>query len=128
MYFKTSDKDKPYTWVKYKEGLCNQCQATCCTMPLEVKKEDIIRMELATEADFENSISRLVTRLQKEGVLQSYRANTELFMISRQANGDCVFLTKEKKCSIYDKRPETCRKFPLIGLRPGFCPANPRKI
>jgi Fe-S-cluster containining protein len=95
-------------------------------MPLEIKKEDLIRMELATEADFENSISRLVTRLQKEGVLQSYRASTELFMISRQANGDCVFLTKERKCSIYDKRPETCRKFPLIGLRPGFCPANPK--
>ncbi|MBV6369072.1 YkgJ family cysteine cluster protein, partial [Pseudomonas aeruginosa] len=22
------------TWVKYREGLCGECNATCCTLPV----------------------------------------------------------------------------------------------
>ncbi|MGV8684384.1 YkgJ family cysteine cluster protein, partial [Pseudomonas aeruginosa] len=25
------------TWVKYREGLCGECNATCCTLPVEVR-------------------------------------------------------------------------------------------
>jgi mRNA interferase MazF len=31
------DVDSPGTWTRYRAGLCDSCQANCCTMPLEVR-------------------------------------------------------------------------------------------
>ncbi|MEK6624736.1 MAG: YkgJ family cysteine cluster protein, partial [Bdellovibrionota bacterium] len=32
------------------------------------------------------------------------------------------YLNEERRCSIYERRPETCRNHPKIGPRPNFCP------
>jgi Fe-S-cluster containining protein len=118
------DKDKPSTWVKYKQSLCSTCIGTCCTMPVEIKIEDLLNMGKISEDDLHISRRKLVNRLKKEGLIQSYRESTQLFMLSQRPNGDCLFLdAKSRLCVIYKNRPNVCRAFPTsMGLRPGYCP------
>lgn len=116
-------KDRPSTWKHYKEGMCQGCYGNCCTMPVEVKLSDLIRLGLTDEDEAETSVRKLAKRLIKEKVVVSYRQGTDLFMLSQQANEDCYFLdSKTRLCKVYDRRPDVCRKFPEIGPRPGFCP------
>ena len=117
-------KDRPFTWIRYREGLCTGCSAACCTMPVEVTLKDLLRLELISEDELEASPKKVFAKLSKKGLVKSYRASTGLFMLQQQSNDDCVFLGKDRLCQVYDKRPEVCRKFPQIGLRPGHCPAN----
>jgi Fe-S-cluster containining protein len=122
------DKDRPSTWVPYRESLCRGCNADCCSMLLEVTTEDLIRLGLTTEDEAEISQKKLFKRLRKEKVVMSYRDGTGLFMMQSKANGDCQFLDSATRlCTVYDKRPGVCRKFPSIGPRPGSCPAR-RKL
>ncbi len=118
-----SDKDKPWTWKQYKDGMCTGCNAGCCTMPVEIKSSDVIRLGLATEDEFEQSRKKVAKRLIKEGIVSSYRESTDLFMLTSRPNGDCYYLDKKTRlCTVYEIRPGVCREFPKIGPRPGFCP------
>lgn len=120
-----TDKDKPWTWQKYKNGMCDGCYGSCCTMPVEIKAEDLVRLGVATGDDFETSPKKTAKRLIKEGIVQSYREGTDLFMLVARPNGDCRYLDfKTRLCTVYEKRPGVCRSFPDIGPRPGFCPIN----
>ncbi len=120
---KVTDKDKPWTWVPYKDGLCNNCYGSCCTMPVEVTSEDLVRLELASQDEIDQSTKKVAKRLMKEGVLSSYRDGTGLFMMTQRPNGDCYFLDlKTRLCKVYAKRPGVCRQFPSIGPKPGSCP------
>ena len=117
------DKDKPWTWVKYRTGLCQGCYGSCCTMPVEVNASDLIRLGAATLDEVEISPRKLAKRLIKEKIIFSYREGTDLFMLSSRPNSDCLYLDfKTRLCTVYEKRPDVCRKFPEIGPRPGFCP------
>lgn len=118
------DKDKPWTWVKYRDGLCNTCQASCCTMPVEVHASDLIRLGLTTQDDIDISPKKVAKNLIKSGVLTSYREKTNFFMLTQRPNGDCYFLdAKTRLCKVYDKRPDVCRSFPTsMGPKLGFCP------
>lgn len=121
------DKDKTYTWLRYKDSLCEGCRATCCTMPVEIRAEDLLRMELISEDDVLKAPKRILSKLSKLGLVRSYRASTKLFMLEPKSNGDCPFLNSETRlCTLYEKRPDICRKFPYVGLRPGYCPALPK--
>jgi uncharacterized protein len=93
-------------------------------MPVEVKIEDLVRLEKISEDDVHISRRKLVTRLKKEGLIQSYRDSTQLFTLSQRPNGDCLFLDeKTRLCRVYNKRPNVCRQFPKqLSLRVGFCP------
>jgi uncharacterized protein len=93
-------------------------------MPVEVKAQDLVRLELASQDEIEDSPRKLAKRLQKEGVVQSYREGTGLFMFTQKVNGDCYFLDSiSRLCTVYEKRPETCRRFPVtVGNRLGYCP------
>lgn len=120
-----TDKDKPWTWVKYRDGLCNGCHGSCCTMPVEIKSEDLVRLSLATEDELNASAKKVAKRLIKEGILNSYRDSTGNFMLTQKANDDCYYLDlKTRLCTVYEKRPGVCRDFPAIGPRPGFCPVR----
>ncbi len=120
-----TDKDKPWTWVRYKLGMCQGCFGCCCTMPVEVRAEDLVRLQVATLDEVERSPKKMAKRLMKEGILISYRESTGLFTITSRPNGDCFYLNeKTRLCSKYELRPEVCRKFPEIGPRPGFCPVS----
>jgi Fe-S-cluster containining protein len=55
--------------------------------------------------------------------VRSYHPPTGLFILEQRYGRDCVFLdTKTRRCTVYEKRPEVCRRFPKIGPRPGYCP------
>lgn len=116
--------DRPSAWKKYQAGLCEGCKAGCCTMPVEVKLSDLVRLGVASEDDALGSLKKLTKRLIKERVIVSYRQSTELFMLAQKANDDCMFLGADRLCTVYEKRPDTCRQFPSIGPRPGYCPAT----
>jgi Fe-S-cluster containining protein len=121
------DKDRPSTWKQYKEGMCNGCWGGCCTMPVEVKLSDLIRLGVTDEDEASAGIKKLAKRLIKEKIIVSYRAGTEFFMLSQRSNNDCHYLHPiTRLCTVYEKRPDTCRQFPKIGPRPGFCPVGPK--
>ena len=95
-------------------------------MPVEVKISDLIRLEVTTQDEADNSIKKVAKRLKKEGVITSYREGTEFFMLTQKANSDCYFLDSlTRLCTVYNKRPDTCREFPSqIGTRVGYCPVE----
>ncbi len=123
-----TDPQKPSTWKSYKKGMCDGCWSGCCTLPLEVSAYDLIRLEVLTEDEAAASLKKAARRLMKEGIIQSYRATSGLFIIEQRHGRDCIFLgEKTRLCTVYEKRPEVCRQFPKIGPRPGFCPVRPKK-
>ena len=120
------DKDRPSTWKKYESNFCTSCVANCCRMPVEIKLSDLIRLGIATEDEASGSIRKLAKKLVKAGILKSYREGTEFFMITQRTNDDCYFLDmKTRLCSVYEKRPDTCRNFPVnCGPKIGYCPSQ----
>ena len=44
-----ADIDRLDTWQKYRKGLCDTCNAGCCTLPVEVRLDDLIRLGLVDE-------------------------------------------------------------------------------
>ncbi len=123
MYSKC-DSQRPSTWVPYKSGLCNGCWSGCCTLPLEVSVNDLIRLGLTDEYEAAESLKKVAKRLMKERIVRSFHPKTQLFIIEQVNGRDCIYLGKDRLCTVYEKRPEVCRQFPKIGPRPGFCPAK----
>lgn len=121
-----TDKDRPSTWKKYDASFCTSCKGNCCAMPVEVKSFDLIRLGVTNEDEINHSIKKVAKRLKKEGIIISYRDGTDLFMLDQRPNGDCRFLhEKTRLCTVYEKRPDTCRDFPArVGTRVGFCPSE----
>ena len=118
------DVDNCDTWTRYKSGLCNSCAANCCTMPVEVKLADLVRLELVDpfEAEHEEP-KQIAKRLQKAGLIERFNFKNNIFTLARRANGDCANLdAKTRRCTVYDKRPSTCRLHPQVGPKPGYCP------
>lgn len=121
--------EKPSTWLKYKKGLCDTCNAGCCTLVVEVTCEDLVRLGLTDEWETENSLKGLIKRLKKSGVIKRYNFKTGKFVLTQYSGGDCQFLDKNRRCTVYEKRPEVCRNHPkAVGPRPGYCPYSPKKI
>ena len=57
---------------------------------------------------------RDITRIEKLGFhIDEFLVEKEGFMVLRNIYNQCFFL-KEKRCSIYEDRPEGCRYYPLI--------------
>lgn len=118
------DQDRPSTWVRYKDGMCQDCIATCCTMPLEIKMPDLVRLGLAEEGE---APKKLAKRLVREGILKNFRAASGLFMVGQKNGRDCYFLGKDRLCTVYENRPDVCRGFPTqLGPRLGYCPKRRR--
>ena len=118
------DVDNCDTWTRYKSGLCNSCAANCCTMPVEVKLADLVRLELVDpfEAEHEEP-KQIAKRLQKAGLVERFNFKNNIFTLARRANGDCANLdATTRRCTVYDKRPNTCRLHPQVGPKPGYCP------
>ena len=120
---KAVNVDDLSTWVKYRNGLCNDCNATCCTLPVEVRLTDLIRMELISEFEAEHeSPKNLAKQLMKQGIVEHFNFKTSVFTLTRLSNNDCLYLdTQTRRCTIYDKRPTTCRRHPQVGPRPNHC-------
>lgn len=125
----TVDKDNINTWLPYRDSFCTSCKAECCTIILEVKIEDLVRLNLCSQ-DEALQPKKVFKRLQKEKVVKSYREGTGLFTLQSKSNGDCQYLDSQTRlCTVYDLRPNVCRNFPLTaGPRLRFCPASKKKV
>ncbi len=111
------------TWAKYRASMCLDCQSACCSMPVEVKLFDLVRMGVvdAFEAEHEQP-KQIAKRLEKAGVIEHFNFKNSIFTLAQRASGECSYLDEETRlCTIYDVRPNTCRNHPKVGPRPGYC-------
>ena len=116
------DKENPDSWLKYTKNSCSSCKATCCSMPIEVRFEDLVRLNLISEDDLGTPLKKLVARLKKEKIITAYRDESGLFAMKQTAEGKCRYLVGNS-CSVYKNRPLVCRAFPTqMGWRHGYCP------
>jgi uncharacterized protein len=109
--------------------MCDTCQANCCTMPLEVRLTDLVRLGIvdAFEADHE-APKQIAKRLGKAGLIEHFSFKREVFTIARRASGDCHYLdAASRRCTVYERRPDTCRLHPGVGTRPNHCPYGARR-
>ena len=93
-------------------------------MPVEVKLSDLIRLGLIDpfEAEHEEP-KKIAKRLFKLSLIDHFNFKNSIFTLSRRSNGDCQYLeATTRSCTVYEKRPSTCRLHPQVGPRPGFCP------
>ncbi len=122
------DVDRPDTWTRYRAGLCDTCAANCCTMPVEVRLPDLVRLGLVDpfEAEHEEP-KQIARRLTRAGLLEHFNFKHAIYTLARRASGDCHFLDRDtRRCTVYERRPDTCRKHPQVGPRPGHCPYGRR--
>jgi len=118
----SADPDRLETWARYSNGLCRDCQATCCTMPVEVRIDDLIRLELVDAFERDEPPKNVAKRLSKAGIVEHFNQKRGIFTLTRLANGDCLYLDRKTRlCTVYAKRPDTCRNHPHVGPRPGYC-------
>ena len=123
------DVDRCETWTRYRAGLCDSCHAHCCTMPVEVRLPDLVRLGLVDPFEAEHEAPKQIARrLEKAGRIDHFNFKHGIFTLARRASGDCLFLdATTRRCTVYEKRPDTCRKHPQVGPRPGHCPYGPRQ-
>ncbi len=122
-----ADIERLDTWIKYKSSLCASCMASCCTLPVEVKIADLVRMQLLDAFEADEPPKTLAKKLKKAGVIEHFNFASGIFTLTRTSSGDCIYLdSKTRRCTIYEKRPETCRNHPTIGPRPGYCAWRPK--
>ena len=119
-----NDPARPSTWQRHTPSLCRGCMALCCTLPVEATIDDLIRLGVVSESDRMTSPRKLTRNLTSQGIVRNYRAKGGLYTLAQKPSGDCIWLGPDRLCTVYDKRPDVCRRFPSIGPRPGYCPAR----
>ncbi len=124
------DVDRGDTWTRYRSGLCDSCAANCCTMPVEVRLPDLIRLGLVDPFEAEHDAPKQIAkRLEKAGLIDHFNFKHGIYTLARRANGDCSHLHPQtRRCTVYEDRPDTCRKHPQVGPRQGYCPYGDRKL
>jgi len=87
------DVDRLETWSRYRNGLCDRCAANCCTMPVEVKLADLVRLEVVDPFEAEHAAPKdIAKRLTKAGLIERFNHKHGIYTLARRANGDCRFL------------------------------------
>lgn len=115
--------EKHFTWVKYTEGMCESCVASCCKLQTEVDLEDLISMGVLTDFHRDEPLRSIAKQLKKEGVVVLFNLKRELFTLAQKKNKDCLFLDSEtRRCTVYEGRPKGCRDHPQVNSpNPGHC-------
>lgn len=122
-----ADLDRLETWARYSSDMCHSCMSSCCTLPVEVRLDDLIRLGLVDEFERDEPPKQVARRLQKDGSIERFNQKSGIFTLTRLANNDCLFLDRKSRlCSVYDRRPDTCRNHPRVGPRPGHCAYRPK--
>lgn len=122
-----AELDRTDTWIKYERTMCSSCVSSCCTMPVEVKFADLLRIGLVQEFERSEPPKQIAKRLMKEGVVERFNQKYGIYTLTRMGNNDCLYLDRRSRlCTIYEQRPDTCRNHPKIGPRPGYCAYKPK--
>ena len=96
-------------------------------MPVEVRFNDLLRMGVVDEFERTEPAKNVAKRLMKDGLVERFNQKPGIYTLMRHGNNDCLFLDRKSRlCTIYDKRPDTCRNHPKIGPRPGYCAFKPK--
>ncbi len=123
-----ADVENTATWVKYTRKLCDFCNAVCCSLPVEVAGTDLARLELADSFEVEDNPKKVARDLERRGLIENFHARSGLFTLARRPDGSCIFLdAKTRRCTVYGKRPDTCRNHPGVGPRSGYCAFQPKQ-
>lgn len=124
-----ADPERLETWIKYRSGLCRDCQATCCGLPVEVRIADLVRLGVVDDFEAQEPPKQVAKRLGKAGIVGHFNQKHGIFTLQRTASGDCLYLDqKSRRCSVYANRPDTCRNHPQVGPRPGYCAYRPQGL
>ena len=78
-------------------SLCRQCGSECCDITTPFTASDI-------------KIIKTKYRKALRGVKMVHSVG-DAYMLEKRGNSQCVFLGDDKRCSIYEVRPEICRDF-----------------
>ena len=99
-------------------------------MPVEVRLPDLVRLGLVDAFEAEHDARKQIARrLEKAGLIDHFNFRHSIFTLARRANGDCSYLHPQtRRCTVYESRPDTCRKHPQVGPKPGYCPYGDRKL
>ena len=117
-----TDIARTETWHRYRKGLCADCMAGCCRLPVEVRLTDLVRLGVIDEFTAGEPLKSIGKQLMKAGIIQHLSLRDGIFTLTQHSSGDCLYLDRvTRRCTVYDKRPETCRRHPQVGPRPGFC-------
>jgi Fe-S-cluster containining protein len=94
---------------------CSKCPAYCCSYPeIEVSKADIARLARHFGVS-EDVAEERFTKLEREEKVRILRHREDEHFTSV-----CMFLDrKERRCTVYEARPHTCRGYPY-GARCGY--------
>ena len=97
-------------------------------MPVEVRIVDLVRLQLVDPFEAEHDAPKQIAkRLERAGLIEHFNFKRSIFTLARRASGDCLFLDPStRRCTVYERRPETCRRHPQVGPRPGYCPYRER--
>ncbi|NTV14406.1 MAG: YkgJ family cysteine cluster protein [Desulfobulbaceae bacterium] len=118
----SADLTRTETWSRYRKSLCATCQGSCCRLPVEVRVADLVGMALLDPFEAEEEPRLLARKLKKAGIIAHFNFKNALFTLAQRANADCLYLdAQSRRCTIYGRRPQTCRNHPTIGPRPGYC-------
>jgi len=97
-------------------------------MPVEVWLKDLVAMGLVDEFEAGEPLKQIAKRLQQARIVAQFNHAHSIFTLARRANGECIFLDATTRlCTIYERRPQTCRNHPTKGPRPGFCAFRPKQ-
>jgi Fe-S-cluster containining protein len=88
-----------------------------------------LRGQLLHDAAGSEELRHIAKRLQKARLIDHFNHKNAIFTMARRASGDCNFLdAKTRLCTVYDKRPETCRLHPQKkSPKPGYCAYGARR-
>lgn len=79
------------------KSFCGQCGSECCDSSTPFTKEDLANI-------------KKTNRKLLRGV-ELIPSGNSAFTLRKRSNEQCVFLDENKRCKIYDIRPQICRDF-----------------
>jgi Fe-S-cluster containining protein len=116
------DLGRPSTWTEYREGACVGCRALCCSLPVVVTPDDLVRLGVLPQARVMDSPKRVGKDLLAAGIVSEVTVWERTFLLAKTPGGPCIYLGEDRRCTVYDRRPSACRDFPSVGPKPGSCP------
>lgn len=90
-------------------------------MPVEVMASDLVRMGILDEFYLDSSLKEQTKEALKHPGVTRYTPSNEKYTLTQKQDTSCYFLDANKRCSVYENRPDTCRNHPKIGTRPNYC-------